>query len=341
MNNNSITIIIPMAGWGTRVRPHTWSKPKPLVSVAGKTTLEHLLDMFSSLPDPDRSQFVFILSPYLGEMQIPAFIQEHYPKLKAHYVVQTEMKGQSHALWLAKDHLHGPLITCFADTLSDMDFNGINKEEADAVAWVKAIPDPRRFGVAVLDAQGWVKRFIEKPTTIENNLAVIGCYFFREAGQLLAAIDEQMKIKKMYKNEYFLTDAITLMIARGAHVRTQEVSTWLDTGTIDAILDTNRVLLEKNEFEITAKPGVFINQPVYIHPTAQIEQSTIGPYVSISANCILSKCIVTDSILEADCNIASIALKHSLIGRQVVVQGQGDDRVLSLNIGDNCTVLVS
>ncbi len=341
MNTNSLTIIIPMAGWGTRVRPHTWSKPKPLVSVAGKTTLEHLLDMFSSLPDPDGSQFIFILSPYLGELQIPSFIQEHYPDLKAHYVVQTEMKGQSHALWLARDHLHGPLITCFSDTLGDMDFNGINNEEADVVAWVKAIPDPRRFGVAELDPQGWVKRFIEKPTKTDNNLAVIGCYFFKEGGQLLNAIEEQMKIKKMYKDEYFLTDAITLMIGKGARARTQEVSTWLDTGTIDAILDTNKVLLEKTNFEIKPKAGVVINQPVYIHPTAQIEGSTIGPYVSISANCILTNSMVTDSILEADCDIRNVALKHSLIGRQVIVQGQGDKHPLTLNIGDNSSILVS
>ena len=341
MKKNSLTVIIPMAGWGTRVRPHTWSKPKPLVSVAGKTTLEHLLDMFSSLPDPDGSQFIFILGPYLGEFQIPSFIQEHYPGLKADYVVQKEMKGQSHALWLAREHLHGPVITCFSDTLSDMDFKGIGSETADVVAWVKAIPDPRRFGVAELDPQGWVKRFIEKPTTTDNNLAVIGCYFFKEGGQLLAAINQQMKIKKMYMNEYFLTDAITLMIGLGARVRTQEVTAWLDTGTIGAILDTNKALLEKTKCEIKAKTGVIINQPVYIHPSAQLEGSTIGPFVSISANCILTNSKVTDSILEADCIIQNVVLKHSLIGRQAVIQGQGDERALSLNVGDNSSVLVS
>jgi glucose-1-phosphate thymidylyltransferase len=117
------------------------------------------------------------------------------------------MKGQSHALWLAREHLHGPVITCFSDTLSDMDFKGIGSETADVVAWVKAIPDPRRFGVAELDPQGWVKRFIEKPTSTDNNLAVIGCYFFKEGGQLLAAIDEQMKIKKTRTS--ISADAIT------------------------------------------------------------------------------------------------------------------------------------
>jgi glucose-1-phosphate thymidylyltransferase len=145
---NTLKIVIPMAGWGTRMRPHTWSKPKPLVSVAGKTSLEHLLDMFKTLPDPDNAEFIFIVGPYLGEMQIPAFIRENYPNMKAHYVVQHEMKGQSHALSLAREHLHGPMIMCFSDTLMETDFSFLAKEEADGVAWVMPVDDPRRFGVA-------------------------------------------------------------------------------------------------------------------------------------------------------------------------------------------------
>ncbi|HEX6269994.1 MAG TPA: sugar phosphate nucleotidyltransferase [Anaerolineales bacterium] len=105
--SETLKIFIPMAGWGTRMRPHTWSKPKPLVSVAGKTSLEHLLDMFKTLPEPDNVEYVFIVGPYLGESQVPQFIEENYPDLNAHYVVQHEMKGQSHALWLAREHMRG------------------------------------------------------------------------------------------------------------------------------------------------------------------------------------------------------------------------------------------
>ncbi len=130
------------------MRPHTYSKPKPLISVAGKTSLEHLLDMFKTLPDPDNTEYVFIVTPYIGELQAPPFIKEHYPNMKAHFVVQHEMKGQSHALWLAREYLHGPMIVCFGDTLIETDLSFLAREKADGVAWVMPVPDPRRFGVA-------------------------------------------------------------------------------------------------------------------------------------------------------------------------------------------------
>jgi glucose-1-phosphate thymidylyltransferase len=241
----TLKIVIPMAGWGTRMRPHTWSKPKPLVSVAGKTSLEHLLDMFTSVPDPPNAEYIFIVGPYLGEMQIPPFIKEKYPDMKAHFVVQREMKGQSHAISLAREYLHGPMIVCFSDTLMDADFSFLADEGADSVAWVMPVPDPRRFGVAEVGPDGWVTRFIEKPQSMENNLVVVGCYYFKSAETLLAAIDDQIKRGIMLKGEYFLTDTISIMISRGAKVRTERIHTWLDTGTIGATLDTNRVLLGK------------------------------------------------------------------------------------------------
>lgn len=340
MTEETLKVVIPMAGWGTRMRPHTWSKPKPLVSVAGKTSLEHLLDMFQSLPAPENAEFVFIVGPFLGEMQIPAFIKENYPTLKAHYAVQREMKGQSHALALAREYLRGPAIVCFSDTLMETDFSFLAHEKADGVAWVMPVDDPRRFGVAEVGAEGWVTRFIEKPQSLENNLVVVGCYYFKKAENLLAAIDEQMKRGVTLKNEYFLTDAVSIMIERGAKVRTHKINTWLDTGTIEATLDTNRILLEKLGSQAGRFEGsnVEIIEPVAIHQSAIIRHSRIGPFASIGANCKIENAQISESIVEADCEIKDAALTRSLIGRQAKVRGRGDGHVMQLNIGDTSSV---
>lgn len=342
MTNESLKIVIPMAGWGTRMRPHTWSKPKPLVSVAGKTSLEHLLDMFKSLPDPENAEFIFIVGPFLGELQIPAFIKENYPELKAHYVVQHEMKGQSHALALAREYLHGPMIMCFSDTLMETDFSFLSTEEADGVAWVMPVEDPRRFGVAQEGSNGWVKRFIEKPQNMDNNLVVVGCYYFKSADDLLTAIDDQMKRGVMLKNEYFLTDAISIMIESGAKVRTQRISTWLDTGTIEATLDTNKILLEKLGSKVGKFKGLNVKvvEPVAIHESAEISNSTIGPFASIGANCKIENSQIAESILEADCEINDSALSRSLIGKQAKVKGRGDGHIMQLNVGDTSSILL-
>ena len=341
--SETLKIFIPMAGWGTRMRPHTWSKPKPLVSVAGKTSLEHLLDMFNTVPDPENVEFVFIVGPYLGELQVPPFVRENYPGMRAHFVVQNEMKGQSHALWLAREYMHGPMIVCFSDTLLETDFSFIDREQADVVAWVMPMPDPRRFGVAELDQNGWVRRFIEKPESIENNLVVVGCYYFKSAEKLLAAIEEQMERQLTFKGEYFLTHTISLMIEEGARVRTQNSESWLDTGTIDATLETNKILLEDkaNKKENETGDGVQIIAPSFVHPSAEISNSTIGPYSSIGANCKIVNSKIEESIVEADCDIQDAVLNRSLVGIKATIRGRGDGQGIQLNVGDNSDILLS
>ena len=341
--SEGLKIIIPMAGWGTRMRPHTWSKPQSLVSVAGKTSLVYLLDMFKTVPNPDNVEFVFIVGPYLGELQVPPFVRENYPGMRAHFVVQNEMKGQSHALWLAGEFMHGPMIVCFSDTLLETDFSFLAHEEADVVAWVMPMPDPRRFGVAELNEQGLVTRFIEKPENTDNNLVVVGCYYFKSAEKLLAAIEKQMQRNLTLKGEFFVTDTVTLMIEDGAKVRTQKADSWIDTGTIDATLETNKILLEgkANKTKNEKVDGVEIIAPSFVHPTAEIRNSVIGPYTSIGANCSVINSRIEESIVEADCEIQDAVLCRSLVGIQVKVRGRGDGHVIQLNVGDNSDIFLS
>lgn len=338
----TLKIVIPTAGWATRMRPQTWTKPKPLVSVAGRTVLDHLLEMFVSIPAGMEVEYVFIVGPYLGETQIPPYVREHYPALKVDYVLQSLMKGQSDALWLAREHLTGPLLICFSDTLIEADFSFLADEKADSVAWVKPVPDPRRFGVAEVDGEGWVTHLVEKPKALKNNLVVVGCYYFKQAEGVLSAIEEHFRRGASLRGEYFLTDTINIMIERGLKMRTQTVAVWLDTGTIAATLETNRYLLEHGKANKTRKDkqnGITIVPPSFIHASAAISNSVIGPYASIGADCIITGARVEDSILEAGVAVDEVALKGSFIGRQARIQGRSaDDPPLKLNIGDNSSV---
>jgi glucose-1-phosphate thymidylyltransferase len=338
----TLKIVIPMAGWGTRMRPHTWSKPKPLIGLAGRTALDYLLDMFQTVPNPNRTEYVFIVGPYLGETQIPDFIAKFYPDLKVHYVVQGEMKGQSHALYLARQYLTGPMILCFSDTLLEIDFSFLDREKRDGVAWVKEVDDPHRFGVAEVNKDGWVTRLIEKPQSMENKLALVGCYYFKSSENLMAAIEEQMQRNIQLRNEFYLVDAINIMLQRHAVMRIEKIETWLDTGTIEATLETNRYFLKRDQDQTkhAIRKDVEVIEPVFIHESAEIECSTIGPYASIGAECKISGSRIEDSIVEAECRINDAALKSSMVGKLAQVQGSGAKESIQLNIGDNSSVIL-
>jgi glucose-1-phosphate thymidylyltransferase len=332
-----IHIVIPMGGLGKRLRPHTWSKPKQLVSVAGKAVLGHVFDTFATVPDPDKVELISIVG-YLGE-QIETYMKENYPQVKAHFVIQEDPRGQSHAIYLAREYLHGPMLMVFADTLVETDLSFLSHETADAVAWVKSVPDPRRFGVAVVGPDGWVTQLIEKPQDMNNKLAVVGFYYFKSAEALISAIEEQMRRDIQLKGEYFLADAVNIMLERGLKMRVEKVDVWLDAGTVEALLETNYYLLEHqrdNSALAAQREGAVVIPPVFVHPSANVENSIIGPHTSIGADCHVQGSIVRNSILEDGAHVTDVILENSLIGRQAQIQRRpmvvnaGDQTVLTL-----------
>jgi glucose-1-phosphate thymidylyltransferase len=329
----TLKIAIPMAGFGTRMRPQTWSKPKPLIKVAGHSVLDFVLEQYRTVPPGFDIEYVFIVGAAQRE-QIEAHVGAHHPEKTIHIVVQEQMLGQSHALWQARQHLTGAMLMTFTDTLIEADLGFLAHEQTDGVALVKRVPDPRRFGSVKLDGDGRVTKLIEKSQDMSLNLVVVGFYYFRSGEALMTAIEEQMRRNLTLKNEYFLADAINIMIEGGAKFRVQEVETWLDAGTPEALFETNRHLLSHgydNSAEAALRKGVQVIPPVYIHPEAQVESAVIGPYASIGAGCTVRDAVLRDCIVDDDSQISGMLLENSLVGSRVCVEGH----MQSLNLGDD------
>lgn len=324
----SMKVVIPLAGFGTRMRPHTYSRPKPLINVAGKTVLDHLLGKLAGL---DIEEYIFIVG-YLGD-QIEQHVEKNY-NFKATFVEQPEMLGQAHAIWLAREYLdEKPAFVIFADTLIETDLKGLDEPNSDALIFVKEVEDPRPFGVVTLDEQGYIRRFVEKPQEMDNKLVVVGLYYFREGRALIRSIETLMERKIMTKGEYFLADAMQLMIESGQRFRTRGVSVWLDTGRPDTVLETNRWLLE-NGHDNSARFGdltdTVIIPPVHIDPSARLTRSVIGPYVTIGPKCNIEGSVLQNSIIEEGATVKHALLEQSLIGRNARVE----ERSRSVNVGD-------
>ncbi len=326
-------IVIPMAGLGSRMRPHTWIRPKPLLYLAGMTVLDHSLDQFKTLPDQKKAEYVFIVSPNQGEM-----IQEHmqtvHPDMKVHFMVQEHMQGQSQAISLAREFMNGPVLVAFSDTLIETDLSFLETETADVVAWVKPMHDPRRFGVVEVDAEGWATRLIEKPKDITNNLVVVGFYYFKDGLKLMDAIEEQINRGASLKGEYFLADAINILLEHGARIKTKQTDIWLDAGIPESLLETNRYLLDHGRCSCEIKDsqeGVTIIPPVSLPTNLTLKSAVVGPHVTLGESCDLENVVIRNSIIEAGTKIKDMVIESSIIGRDVILEGRPE----RLNIGDN------
>lgn len=337
MTDKKLTVVIPMAGYGTRLRPHTWSKPKPLVQVAGKTVLDHVLDVVATATDLKDCRLAFIVG-YLGD-QIRAYMAEHYPEVETRFYVQEEMLGQTHAIAMARADIHGPTMVLFSDTIvqDDLSFLLDPAQSHEGVIWVRQVEDPRRFGVVSVGADEFVEDIIEKPDSMENDLAVVGYYYFARGEDLMAAIDHQLNNEMITKGEYYIADAIKLMIGNGLKLTAKPVDVWLDAGLPETVLETNVYLLDNGaDTSDTFEPGngVKIVPPVYIHPSAEVTASVIGPYTSIGAGCVVSYSKIENSVVEAGAKVETSQLRDSLIGERAQVSGArgrlyvGDDSVV-------------
>ena len=320
-------VILPVAGLGTRLRPQTWSKPKPLVSVAGKPILGHVLDRVMPVSP---GQLVFITG-YLGE-QIEAWARENYDVPLA-FVEQPEMLGQTDAIVRTRHLVEGDALILFPDMIFEADFSGLAEVDADAVMFTKVVEDPSALGIAVVEG-GRIVKLVEKPQEPISNLAVIDIYYVKRMAELYAAIDEQMARGIKLKNEYFIADAIQLMIDGGAKVVTAPVTAWEDCGSVENLLNTNRYLLERRPPAEQRRKGATIVAPSVVAESAVLERAVVGPYASVGEGATVRDAVVRDAVLEDGATVESAVIEHSIVGRQAVVRG----RARRLNVGDASVV---
>ncbi|MDQ4045076.1 MAG: sugar phosphate nucleotidyltransferase [Chloroflexota bacterium] len=321
-------VILPVAGLGTRLRPHTWSKPKPLVPVAGKPMLEHVLDRVM-VENPEKLVFI---TGYRGD-QIEEWARATYD-IPLEFVEQPKMLGQTDAIIRTRDTVKDDALILFPDMLFEADFSGLPDLGVDGVAYTKEIDDPSAFGVAVLNEEGRVSRLVEKPSEPVSNLAVIGIYYIRHMADLYDAIDRQIEQKLMTKGEYFLADALQIMIDSGKSFVTRNVPVWEDCGNSEALLQTNRYLLDNGSAAERDLAGGVVIQPSTVHPDADISGSVVGPYASIHAGVTIHNSVVADAIVQENAVIENAVVDHSVIGEKAEIRGTAN----RLDIGDNAKV---
>jgi glucose-1-phosphate thymidylyltransferase len=308
--------IIPAAGIGTRLRPHTYTLPKALLYVAGKPIISHILDDVVPL---GMSSIVLIVG-YKGDL-IEEYVRKQYPDLNVDFVVQEERKGIGHAVDLTRVHADAgePLLIILGDTIVKTDLGALVESKTNVLG-VKEVADPRRFGVCEVK-DGFITRLVEKPKDPPSNLALVGLYYFLDSKPLFEALREEIDKGIMNHGEYQITDALQMMIEKNEKFVPYAIDEWFDCGKPEAMLATNRRLLDDAAAAAPAIDGSIVIPPVSISPAAEIVNSIIGPYVSIAEGTVVHNSIVRDSILAEESTVRDTLLESSLVGAKATIQG--------------------
>lgn len=319
--------VIPVAGFGSRLRPHTHSLPKVLLNVAGKPIIAHILDELVN----QNIDKVTIITGYKGDL-IEEYVTTNY-NFDATFVEQKELLGLGHAIWTAAPTFDNePLMIILGDTIFDADLSLASKKGVSSIG-VKYVDDPRRFGVVLTDDNGNIKKLIEKPKEPISNLAIVGIYYIADGIKLKNALAQLLEENIKTNNEFQLTDALQIMLEQGEQFVTFPVEGWHDCGKKETMLSTNQFLLEKYNNKYNLENCVVIN-PSYISKGAKVTNCVIGPYASIADGSEVSNSIIRDSIISENASVNNILLAQSIIGNNAIVEGKSTE----LNLGSNSEI---
>jgi glucose-1-phosphate thymidylyltransferase len=325
-------VIIPLAGKGTRLRPHTHITPKPMLKIAGKPVIDYVMEDLERLGNVE--QVIYITGHLKDKVEL--YARAKYP-FDAVFIEQAVQDGTAGAVALAKPYVDQPVFIIFVDTIFDADLSVVNRTDADGIIWVKTVEDYQRFGVVVTDADGNMTKIVEKPSTPISKRANIGLYYIKNWKLLYEAIDWTLKQPKN-KGEYYLTDSFQYMIDHGAKIKVIDVEGWYDAGEQGTLLETNRTILDKGRARRPSSipAGVTVIDPVYVEDDVTLSASTIGPNVSIGAGSRIEGSELRDTIVGTGTTVSNSALTGSMIGDAAVIDGARGQ----LNVSDHSIVRI-
>tara|TARA_A100001015_G_scaffold217118_1_gene243913 strand:+ start:8641 stop:9639 length:999 start_codon:yes stop_codon:yes gene_type:complete len=325
-------IIIPMAGRGSRLRPHTLTTPKPLIKIAGKSIVKRLIEDISEVITEKITEIVYIIGDFGPEIEKDLHEIASEIGVKSHIYYQLKPLGTAHAIYCAKESLQGPIIVAFADTIFRANFK--LQKDFECSIWTKKVADPTSFGVVVTNFKGEITDFKEKPEKFVSDKAIIGIYYFKESDKLNLDIEFLISNNIQKKGEFQLTDILSKMLKDGRKMSIENVDEWLDCGNPESCINTHNNILRNNKFKEDRKGFVIHNskiiEPCYISNGVTIENSIIGPYVSIGKNSKIISSKINNSIIQDNTEIYEASFENSMIGNNVSYSGVGK----TLNLGD-------